>query len=269
MLLLSVTAALLAATPPVKLAAPGLTVQGLEATSSAVYLNFLAEQLGKDGDIELATAEQLTAILSVERQKELLGCSEQSSQCLAELAGGLGVDGVVTGSLARAGTELLLTLRAASSTNRQLGGMSVRASSESQLLDAIELQAPRFGNDIRRALGRPIKQQTGSSPRYGAWAATGVGGVAAATGAVFMVMANGTATNIRQGSATLQSRSDLSAALARGRGQQTLGMAGLGIGAAGLALGTVLFLLPASSDTATVSVGVHGDGAGIAAGGTF
>ena len=48
-------------------------------------------------------------MLGLERQKQLLGCSEDS--CLAEMAGGLGVDYVLVGSLGKIGAVLQLNMK--------------------------------------------------------------------------------------------------------------------------------------------------------------
>ncbi len=50
------------------------------------------------------------AMLSLERQKDLLGCTD-SSACLSEIGGALGADHLVAGSLGKIGTVFVVTLR--------------------------------------------------------------------------------------------------------------------------------------------------------------
>ncbi len=59
----------------------------------------------------MTTKRDIEQILGLERQKALLGCSEGSTTCLAELSGALGVDAVFSGSLAKTGSSYTVTIR--------------------------------------------------------------------------------------------------------------------------------------------------------------
>lgn len=59
---------------------------------------------------KVTTAAQLSAVLGMERQRQLLGCGEGSSSCAAELASALGADVVVQSTLARVGDSLRCTV---------------------------------------------------------------------------------------------------------------------------------------------------------------
>ena len=99
MLLLSLTLSLLSASPgAIKLAAPGFSVLNVPENAARYYSDHLAHQLDVEG-IEVITPTQVSALLGVERQKQLLGCSDSS--CVVELANALGADGVITGSLGK------------------------------------------------------------------------------------------------------------------------------------------------------------------------
>ena len=74
---------------------------------------YLAQILAKEvadrtGAAPLVSAD-VTAMLGFERNKRMLGCSEEDSQCLAEITGALGVDQVLASSLALSGGRYLLT----------------------------------------------------------------------------------------------------------------------------------------------------------------
>lgn len=164
MLLTLVAAATLAATP-VKLAAPGLTYVGVDEKSGVFFLDFLAQQLRGHG-LEVTTQSQIAAVLGLERQKQLLGCTEESSSCLAELAGALGVDGVLSGSLARTGRgTYVINLNVVGATDgTNLASGSTRVGSDDELLDwlttAAREMAPLIVSRVRKGstAARPSNQ---------------------------------------------------------------------------------------------------------------
>lgn len=52
----------------------------------------------------------IVSLLTLEQQKQVLGCDEEDSQCLAEIGGALGVDRVVAGNVGRVGDRYLISL---------------------------------------------------------------------------------------------------------------------------------------------------------------
>src|SRR4051812_14698011 len=98
------SAALLFAAPvdaTVKLASPGLSYVNVDDKLGDFFNEYFAQQLVLQGGIRVTTKNEISSLLGFERQRQLLGCSDQSSSCLAELAGALGVDGIITGSIAK------------------------------------------------------------------------------------------------------------------------------------------------------------------------
>src|SRR5206468_3795433 len=75
--------------------------------------------------LKVTTATDVANVLGVERQKQLLGCGDQSA-CLAELAGALGVDGILSGSVVKTEATWLANVKV------------VRAGDGSTWLDASE-----------------------------------------------------------------------------------------------------------------------------------
>src|SRR5258706_3934278 len=55
----------------------------------------------------VVSLRELESVISVEQQKQMMNCT--SSSCMAELAGALGVDFVVSGSLAKLGASYVFT----------------------------------------------------------------------------------------------------------------------------------------------------------------
>src|SRR5450432_1754754 len=94
----------LAATEPLKLAEPGLSVVGLSQQRAEVFTGHLAGRL-LDAGAQVTTAKAIEQLLGVERQKQLLGCNEQHASCLVEIANALGSDGIVFGEIAKVGAS--------------------------------------------------------------------------------------------------------------------------------------------------------------------
>jgi hypothetical protein len=160
-----------------KLASPGLTAVNLSEAEVAFYSDELAQRM-MGGGVEVITASQISALLGFERQKELLGCSEESSSCVAEIANALGVDGLIIGNVARLDRTLYLQVKIVSARDEKvLATHSASASSR----DALFGRIPEVARALRRGLAthRPLKAEVapGSGWRPHAWlpAAGGVG----------------------------------------------------------------------------------------------
>src|SRR5688500_16256709 len=97
-----VLAAVVVSIAPMKLALPGLQVVGIDPKLGAFYGEHFAQQLTLRGARVTSTSE-ISALLGLERQKQLLGCSDEASSCMAELAKALGVDGLALGDVAKVG----------------------------------------------------------------------------------------------------------------------------------------------------------------------
>src|SRR4051812_5682141 len=107
-----------ASAAPVKVAV--LQIRPLEsnlASTADVLTEALVTELGRDKRLDIISASDVSAMVGLERQKQLLGCSESSTSCLAELSGALGAQYVVVGSLGRVGRQRRLDLRVLDSVN--------------------------------------------------------------------------------------------------------------------------------------------------------
>jgi hypothetical protein len=67
---------LLLAAAPLTVAAPGFRCAGLEEAVCDAYLEHFSTVLAKPGRLAVRTRNDLTQLLGVERQKQLLGCSD-------------------------------------------------------------------------------------------------------------------------------------------------------------------------------------------------
>lgn len=70
----------------------------------------LAGELRRRPGVSVLTQADVSALLGVEKTRQMLGCSE--SGCMAEIGGALGADRVVHGSLGRVGASLMVNLSA-------------------------------------------------------------------------------------------------------------------------------------------------------------
>ena len=92
-------ASLLSAGPP-KLASPGFKSFKLRIELALFYSNDFANRLREHG-VEVLTSGDIELVLGIERQKELIGCGGDGSNCVTELVDAFGVDGVITGSIGK------------------------------------------------------------------------------------------------------------------------------------------------------------------------
>src|SRR5881275_2813995 len=94
---------------PLKLAVPGLSVVDVDPQRTSFLAEHLAQQLSDEG-AQVVSAQDLAVMLGLDRQRQLMGCT--GGKCITELTGALGVDGLVTGSVARvSGERFQLNLR--------------------------------------------------------------------------------------------------------------------------------------------------------------
>lgn len=96
------------ATP--SLAAPGFTCPGVDPGICDAYLEHFVSSLGSRG-VRVLSKSDVAQVLSLERQRQLLGCAEGGTSCLAELAGALGVASVLTGTVAKLESGFVATLK--------------------------------------------------------------------------------------------------------------------------------------------------------------
>lgn len=151
--MLALLAAVVVMGAPIRLGTPGLTVVGIEAQTAEVFSDHLAKQLELSGVLVTGKAE-IAAVLGLERQRQLMGCAEDSASCLAELAGALGVDGLLTGTLGKLGTGYVVNLKIVDREARSLAVASGRAADVDALLDYLDATAVDLSRQTYLSLGR-------------------------------------------------------------------------------------------------------------------
>lgn len=101
-MIVALAAALIVTAAPAekpKLAAPGLEALNLDEKTISFFSEHFATQFTFEG-VNVITPSQIGAVIGLERQKQLMGCQDDSS-CMAEIGDALGVDGILTGSIAK------------------------------------------------------------------------------------------------------------------------------------------------------------------------
>lgn len=184
---------------PVKVAALAPNAVGVEQSVADAMLDRFATQLGAEGDLSVVSARDISQVLGMERQKQLLGCNETSSSCTAELAAALGVDVLLSSTFAKIGKSISITLRALNAKNGEvIAQQTHRAGDSDALQDWLDGAKTPLANGILRSLGRMVLEAPAistSSRSTGPWVLA-IAGLAAGVGAVTMsaLSANDAAT---------------------------------------------------------------------------
>jgi hypothetical protein len=165
MLALAVVATLLTASPPLKIASPGWSYVNIKSKQGDFFANYFAQQLAVRG-FSVITAGEIASLLGFERQKQLLGCATDATSCAAELAGALGVDALITGSLARFKGGFTVTIKiVAARDGRQLAVDTGRVKDEDELIDWLQRSAERMVPALKKAAPPPgAPQRTAEAP---------------------------------------------------------------------------------------------------------
>jgi TolB-like protein len=108
-MVLPILALALAASPKVAVL-PVAAGEGIPPTTAAALTEALSGEVRRRAGVEVVTQREIAAVLSLERQKTMLGCASDDA-CVAELGGALGCDRLVTGDMAKLGESFLLHLR--------------------------------------------------------------------------------------------------------------------------------------------------------------
>ena len=134
--------ALLLAASPQKVAVmsvePGEGVP--DKTASAITEAVIAE-VRRQPNLQVVTPQEISTLLGFERQKQLLGCKEDTS-CMAEIGSALGVDRLVMGSLAKLGASWLVHLKLIDATRGSAVGQSDRRLKDKSIDDVLDALPP-------------------------------------------------------------------------------------------------------------------------------
>jgi len=134
-----------------KLAVMQLSVAGgLDPQVAGALSESVTQEVASAGYFRVISAREVQTLLGFERKKQLLGCSEDSGSCLQELAGAMGARFVMSGTIAKLGDALQLSLQVLDSQKAQPVGRSVRIARDFEVLRA---QLPYA---VAEACGTPL-----------------------------------------------------------------------------------------------------------------
>lgn len=85
------------------------SVQGVQAGTATLITDVVITEVSATKRFDVVGSSDITSLLGLEKQKQLLRCGEDSS-CLAELGGALGVDYLLSGTVGLLGTRLRISL---------------------------------------------------------------------------------------------------------------------------------------------------------------
>lgn len=123
--------------PPQKAGAkPRLVVLGLNAAGgvepevAASLTEAITKEISSRGFFEVMSMAEIQTILNSERRRQVTGCKENATDCLAELADASGARFVVSGSVAKLGNAYQLSLQTLDTSRAQVIGRATRIASD-------------------------------------------------------------------------------------------------------------------------------------------
>ncbi len=231
----------LAAAP--KLAVPSFT--GARPDLASFCAERLADELGRSG-FSVVTEKQIGALLGLERQRQLMGCSNETSECLAELTNALGADALVSGSIQQLGRKLELDVRVFSAkSGERLAVVHGEAGSDEELPALLSKLSEDLVPAVRVAFGEAAPPSKQPGPRLVPWLVIGLGAASAIGGGVMLGLAGANHSTLTSGGA-------MTPRLTYAEGQrlasemgtyQVVGWALVGVAVVALAVGVVLMLV--------------------------
>lgn len=151
---------------PVRIAAPGLSGVNLDEAIVEFFSEHFAQQMALRG-VSVVTAAEIATLIGLERQRQLVGCSDDSGACLTEIADALGVEALITGSIARFGGTLQANLKVIRASDaRPLSLISRTANTEDAMFEALINAADLAAREVLAAL-RPGVQAKLDTSRAG------------------------------------------------------------------------------------------------------
>ncbi len=250
---------------PASLALPGLNGVHIDKAEANLYGELLTLELNRLG-FKVMTERDVSTLLGVERQKELMGCSDNS--CITEMIGALGVDGLVMGDVALLTDKYTISVKVlATKTGATLALFTGNAPSAKAVQAQLALAARAIGRQLavawqRPELAPPPEVQTtvsssGPTARTFSLIPLVLGAVGLVTGIVLELLANGAYTTL-QSATTVQSATS---AYNQGKSFEPVGYVCIGVGAALLIAGGAMALFGGGASTTQPAVAITPYGA--------
>ena len=244
-----------------KVAAPDWSLVKIDSALGGFYADHLSQAMRTQG-FQVVTSKDISALIGQERQKQLLGCSDESTSCLAELGNALGCDGMLMVSLAKLDDSFRGTVRIVSSVDAKVMAETLlEASSEKGLLASLDEAAEQLASK----LGPEPKKGSASSLRSLAWVPAAIAGLGVGAAIGGFAVAGDKAEKIQKANVN----ADVSSEVRDGKTFQAIGFIGAGVGVAALVTAGVMFFTGGNEAPVTPSVQVSASGASIGLSGAF
>lgn len=194
--------ALGAVAPASRVAVQDFVVEGVDSRVARVVQESLVEEVRKLERVSVISMEEVRAMLDLEAQRQLVGCDEEAS-CLAEIAGALGADVLVTGTVARVGDEHIIGVKRIDQRRAEVTATfseRLSAGDGSELLTSIGPAVERLFPEVplRQGRARGVDEEVARRinppplPPWAFWTGAGTGGALAvatvASGAVWLLL---------------------------------------------------------------------------------
>ncbi len=246
---------------PLKVAAPDWATVKVDAELARFFADELARALRAQG-VSITTSADIASVLGLERQRQLLGCTDSS--CLAEIGSALGCDGVLNVSLAKLDDTFRANVRVVSGRDGSvLAEDVVEAGSEKRFVAELSPLAERLGVK----LGVSPKGAAPRSSFKGWWVPLGVGVLGVVGAAVFIPLTFGTTGELDQELRANGVSAKAEGLASRGKTFQAIGWVSAAVGLGALA--TALIWGVAGGGGPSVSVAVSPQGGGLVLSGSW
>jgi len=133
---------LILAAGPMKVAVMSLEPgEGVPEKTAAAITEAVVAEVRRQPQLQVVTPAEISTLLGFERQKQLLGCHEDSS-CMAEIGSALGVDRLLMGSLAKLGQSWLVHLKLIDAAKGSAVAQSDRRLKDKSIDDVLDALPP-------------------------------------------------------------------------------------------------------------------------------
>lgn len=141
----------------------------------------VAVAVANTGVFRVISSQDIQTLIGFERQKQLMGCADDGSSCLAELVDAMGIDLLVTGSLTKLGDVHQFTLQGLDPKRGRVVGRSTRMARD---LAQLRASLPFM---VAEATGTPAPPEPS---RLGPGLLIGAGAAAVVAGGVLFLQAS-------------------------------------------------------------------------------
>ncbi len=262
-MLLPALVLVLSAKPPT-LVAPGLRCADFSQAVCDAFGDHLVQQLTARG-LQVTSAADIAASLGLERQRQLMGCSDVANSCLAEMTAALGADAIVLGSIAKVGGGVLLNVRIVNGAKANvLATFSESLPSEAVVASSLERAAQRLAEGLTQHSSDAAK------PGGRAWAILPASlAVAAGIGAAVSFGVSSTEAARLRGLTPLPAGFDANQAVSTGKTTQTVAAVLTGVAGAGAAAAVIIFLVAGAPPSTSAGLVPTRDGVAVTFTGAF